>query len=122
MPAKLLAIDDETEFTSLIQGYFSSRGYQVMVANDGQVGLKIAKEQRPDLCLIDLKMPGLHGDEVMRQILEIYPDMKCIMITASEGEEKTRSHLIELGAYTWFDKPLTSLRDLESKIKEALKP
>ncbi len=121
MTPKILAIDDETEFTNLIQGYFGSRGYQVMIANDGQIGLKIAKEQKPDVCLIDLKMPGLHGDEVMKQILEMYPDVKCIMITASEWELKTRNHLIEMGAYGCFDKPLTSLRDLESKIKEALK-
>ena len=121
MPVKLLAIDDEKEFTNLIQGYFSSRGYQVMIANEGQTGLKIAKEQKPDVCLIDLKMPGVHGDELMKQILAALPDTKCIMITASEGEEKTRSHLMETGAYACFDKPLTSLRDLESKIKEALR-
>ena len=92
-----------------------------MAANNGLIGLKIATEQKPDVCLIDLKMPGLHGDEVMKQILHMYPDTKCIMITASEGEAKTRGHLMEMGAYTCFDKPLTSLRDLESKIKEALK-
>ena len=117
----LLTIDDETEFTSLIQNYFGPRGYQVMMANDGQVGIKLLKETKPDVCLIDLKMPGIHGDEVLKQILAMYPAMKCIMITASEGEAKTRSYLMEIGAYTCFDKPLTSLRDLESKIKEALK-
>ena len=92
-----------------------------MAANNGQIGLKIAKEQKPDVCLIDLKMPGMHGDEVMKQILQMYPDTKCIMITASEGEAKTRNYLLEIGAYSCFDNPLTSLRDLESKIKEALK-
>ena len=118
---RLLTIDDEKEFTNLIQGYFGSRGYQVMTANTGEIGLKIAKEQKPDVCMIDLKMPGMHGDEVLRELLKIYPDIKCIMITASEGEGKTRSHLIEFGAFACFDKPITSLRDLESKIKEALK-
>ena len=104
----------------MIQDYFGPRGFEVMVANRGEVGLKIAKEQRPDICLIDLRMPGIHGDEVLKELLSLYPDIKCIMITASEGEGKTRAHLIELGAYSCFDKPLTSLRDLESKIKEAL--
>ena len=118
---KLLAIDDEIEFTNLIQGYFGARGFQVLVANEGEVGLKIANEQTPDVCLIDLKMPGLHGDEVMKEILRRHPKTKCIMVTASEGEGKTRAHLLELGAYTCFDKPLTSLRDLEQKIKEALR-
>lgn len=118
---KLLTIDDETEFTNLIQGYFGARGFEVIVANHGEVGLKMAKEQKPDVCLIDLKMPGMHGDEVLKEILSSYPKTKCIMITASEGEGKSRNQLLELGAYSCFDKPLTSLRDLENTIKEALK-
>lgn len=117
---KLLTIDDEVEFTNLIQNYFGLRGYQVYIANAGDKGLALAKKERPEICLIDLKMPGLHGDEVLREILLDRPETKCIMITASEGEGKTRQKLIEMGAYTCFDKPITSLKDLELKIKEAL--
>lgn len=117
---KLLAIDDEIEFTNLIANYFSLRGFEVSVAGDGDQGLAMAKKEKPDICLIDLKMPGLHGDEVLKEILIHAPGTKCIMITASEGEGKTRAHLVEMGAFACFDKPLTSLRDLEEKIKEAL--
>ena len=116
----ILTIDDEAEFTNLIQGYFGARGYEVHVANSGSLGLKLAKEKNPDLCLIDLKMPGIHGDEVMKEILNNNPKTKCIMITASEGEGKTREHLMQMGAYTCFDKPITSLKDLENTIKAAL--
>ena len=118
--SKILTIDDEVEFTNLIQDYFGPRGYEVLVANAGDTGLKIAKENKPDVCLIDLKMPGIHGDEVMKEILLMYPGTKCIMITASEGEGKTRQHLMDIGAYTCFDKPITSLKDLEKTVKEAL--
>lgn len=117
---KLLTIDDEVEFTGLINNFFGARGFQVLMANDGEAGLKLARAEKPQVCLIDLKMPGLHGDEVLREILLDNPKAKCIMITASEGEGKTRAKLIEMGAYTCFDKPLTSLKDLEAKIKEAL--
>jgi DNA-binding response OmpR family regulator len=117
---KILTIDDEREFTNLITGYFTPRGYQVFVANRGDDGVSIAQKESPEICLIDLKMPGIHGDEVLKKILGMNPKTKCIMITASEGEGKTRSKLIEMGAYTCFDKPLTSLKDLEQKIKEAL--
>ncbi len=120
MPS-ILTIDDEAEFTNLIQNYFGTRGYEVFSANQGDIGLKVAKEKKPDVCLIDLKMPGMHGDEVLKEILLDQPNSKCIMITASEGEGKSRAHLIEMGAYGCFDKPLTSLKDLEKKIKEALK-
>ena len=118
--SKLLAIDDESEFTKLIQSYFTPRGFEVLVAHDGDRGLTLAKKEQPDVCLIDLKMPGLRGDEVLRQILIHKPDAKCIMITASEGEGKIRSQLKEMGAYVCFDKPLSSLKELEIKIKEAI--
>jgi len=117
---KLLAIDDEVGFTNLIQGYFGVRGFEVFVANAGNTGLQLAKDKKPDLCLIDLKMPGIHGDEVMKEILSANPKAKCIMITASEGEGKTRQNLLQMGAYACFDKPITSLKDLEKTIKEAL--
>jgi len=117
---KILTIDDEVEFTTLIQSYFGPRGYEVLVANDGAEGLRIAKNENPDICLIDLKMPGLHGDEVLREVLLHKASIKCIMITASEGEGKTREKLISMGAYSCFDKPITSLKHLETAINEAL--
>lgn len=117
---QLLTIDDETEFTELIRSYFGARGFDVIVSNNGEHGLKLALESKPDICLIDLKMPGMHGDEVLKEIMAKIPKTKCIMITASEGEGKTRHHLMELGAYTCFDKPLSSLKDLEKKVKEAI--
>ena len=117
---KLLAIDDETGFTAIIQNYFGVRGFDVYIAHEGDEGLKVFRQQKPEICLIDLKMPGLDGDEVLREILLEMPHTKCIMITASEGHGKTRAKLIEMGAYSCFDKPLTSLKDLENKIKEAL--
>ena len=117
---KLLAIDDETEFTNIIQLYFGPRGYEVFTANEGEKGLELFRKERPTVCLIDLKMPGLHGDEVLREILLEAPRTKCIMITASEGQGKARAKLLEIGAYCCFDKPLSSLKDLEYKIKEAL--
>lgn len=120
MGTKLLTIDDEVEFTTLINDYFGVRGYEVFVANLGDVGLEIFKAERPPVCLIDLKMPGIHGDEVLKEILLWAPKTKCIMITASEGGGRTRARLKEMGAFHCFDKPLSSLKDLENKIKEAL--
>jgi len=119
---RLLTIDDEEEFTTLIRNYFVPRGYEVWAAGNGEEGLALLREKNPDVCLIDMKMPGLHGDEVLREVLRERPQVKCIMITASEGEGKMRERLKTMGAYACFDKPLTSLRDLEAKIREALSP
>ncbi|MCG3175806.1 MAG: Sporulation initiation phosphotransferase F [Candidatus Omnitrophica bacterium] len=117
---KLVTIDDETEFTNLIEGYFTPRGFEVFSANEGTGGLELIRRERPEICLIDLKMPGIHGDEVLRQALEFDPSIKCIMITASEGGGKTRDKLLQMGAYKCFDKPISSLKDLEKAIQEAV--
>jgi len=119
---KILTIDDEREFTGLIANYFGARGFEMHIANEGTEGLRIAKTEKPEVCLIDVKMPGIHGDEVLKEILTMNPQAKCIMISASEGEGKMRTKLLQLGAFAFFDKPLTSLKDLENKIKEALQP
>ena len=117
---KLLAIDDEQEFTNLMQNYFGPRGFQVLVAHAGDDGLRLAQKEKPEICIIDLKMPGMHGDEVLKKIKETLPNTKCIMVTASEGEGKTRAHLLEMGACDCFEKPLSSISDLEQTIKEGL--
>ncbi len=117
---KLLTIDDEREFTDMIRSYFEPRGYSVFVAHDGERGLVVAHAEKPDVVLIDLKMPGKHGDQVLVELKKAYPKIVMIMITASEGEGKVREHLIEIGAFDCFDKPLSSLKDLELRIKQGL--
>lgn len=117
---KLLSIDDEKEFCDFIRSYFSPRGYQVFTAHEGDSGIEIARKELPDIALIDLKMPGKHGDVVMSEVKQVSPATRIIMITASEGFGKTRERLLSIGAFACFDKPLTSLRDLEIKIKEAM--
>ena len=117
---KLLTIDDEPEFTELIEGYFGQRGYKVFKAGNGEVGLEIARQERPDVCLIDIKMPGMHGDEVLKEILLSRPAAKCIIIAASEGQGKTKAQMLELGAVAYFEKPLHSLRDLEKTIERVI--
>lgn len=118
--AKLLTIDDEVEFTIFIRSYFEPRGYEVFAAQEGDLGIQIARDQQPEVALIDLKMPGKHGDVVMEEVRKVSPGTHAIMITASEGFGKTRERLLQLGAFACFDKPLSSLKDLESKVKEAL--
>lgn len=118
---KILTIDDEEEFTNLISDYFLPRGYEVFVANQGVVALQMVTSKNPDVCLIDLKMPGIHGDEILRFIQRECPHIHCIIITASEGEGRTREKLIQMGAFACFDKPITSLKELEMKIQEAMR-
>jgi two-component system response regulator (stage 0 sporulation protein F) len=119
--AKILTIDDEAEFTGMIEEYFKARGYDVFVASRGVRGIELIKQEKPDIVLIDLKMPGIDGDQVVTQLKTIHPKAKSIIITAFIDEGRTKKRLEEAGVYAYFEKPLSSLKDLESAIEGALK-
>ena len=117
---KLVAIDDEMEFTKTIDQFFSSRGYEVHVALTGLSGLELVNAHDPQVVLVDLKLPGMDGDELLQHIRKTHPQTKVIVITAYNDGGKTRDRLLGLGAFAHFDKPLSSLRDLAETIKQAL--
>ncbi|PIU40816.1 MAG: hypothetical protein COS99_08675 [Candidatus Omnitrophica bacterium CG07_land_8_20_14_0_80_42_15] len=118
---KILAIDDEIEFTNMIVEYFETRGYQVFSASKGVNGLDMAKEKKPDIVLIDLKMPGIDGDQVVAQLKKVHPKAKSIIITAYMDEGKAKKKLEEMGVRAYFEKPLASLKDLEAAIQRIVK-
>ena len=117
---KLVAIDDEIEFTKTIDQFFSARGYEVHVALTGTSGLELVNYHDPQVVLVDLKLPGMDGDELLQRIRRDHPKIKVIVITAYNDGGKTRDRLLGLGAFAHFDKPLSSLRDLAETIKQAL--
>ena len=117
---KLVAIDDEVEFTKTIDQFFSTRGYEVHVALTGTSGLELVDYHEPQVVLVDLKLPGMDGDELLQRIRQTHPQIKVIVITAYNDGGKTRDRLLSLGAFAHFDKPLTSLRDLAEMVKRAL--
>ena len=117
---KLVAIDDEPEFTKTIEQFFSTRGFEVRVALTGTTGLELVDYHDPDVVLVDLKLPGMDGDELLQRIRKTHPKTPVIVITAYNDGGKTRDRLLSLGAFAHFDKPLSSLRDLAETVKRAL--
>ena len=117
---RLVAIDDEAEFTKAIEGFFGARGYEVHVALTGPSGLALVDAHNPPVVLVDLKLPGMDGDELLQRIRRTHPATRVIVITAYNDGGKTRDRLLGLGAFAHFDKPLTSLRDLAEAVKRAL--
>ena len=120
MLPKLVAIDDEVEFTKTIHQFFSARGYEVHIALTGTSGLELVELHKPHVVLVDLKLPGMDGDELLRRIHQHQPATPVIVITAYNDGGKTRDRLLALGAFAHFDKPLSSLRDLAETVKRAL--
>ena len=87
MVKKILIADDETGIVTVMTTRLTSQGYEVMAAFDGEEALRLTREKKPDLILLDYSMPKIKGDEVCRQI-KTDPELKhipVIFITASPG-------------------------------------
>jgi two-component system, response regulator, stage 0 sporulation protein F len=119
MKPRIVAIDDETGFIDILQSYFTPRGYEIDTATRAAVGIEIVKQKRPDVVLMDLKMPGIDGDEALRLLKSMDPSPKVILITAYDDGGKTKARLLKAGAYACLDKPITSLKSLEDTINTA---
>ena len=117
---RIVAIDDEPEFIDMLQNYFGLRGYEIDVAIRGARGIEIVKEKKPDVVLVDLKMPGIDGDEVLKLLKSMEPSPKVVFITAYDDGGKTKARLLKMGAYACLDKPISSLRDLEETVNNAM--
>lgn len=117
---KLLTIDDESGFVDMIKGYFSLRGYNVFTAMHGALGLELIEKEKPDVVLIDLKMPGIDGDQVLRQMKKIHPEGKAIMLTAFRDEGQTRKKFLDMGVFAYFEKPISSMKKLEAVVEKAV--
>jgi len=117
---RIVAIDDEPEFIDMLQNYFGLRGYEIDVAIRGARGIEIVKEKKPDVVLMDLKMPGIDGDEVLKLLKSMEPSPKVVFITAYDDGGKTKARLLKMGAYACLDKPISSLRDLEETVNKAM--
>ena len=116
---RIVAIDDEVEFIDMLESYFGLRGYEINAAVRGAKGIEVVKDKKPDVVLMDLKMPGIDGDEVLRLLKTMSPSPKVIFITAYDDGGKTKARLLKLGAYACLDKPISSLRDLEETVNKA---
>ncbi len=118
---RILSIDDETNFTDMLKQYFEPRGYEIEVTSDGTDGLELIKRKKYDVVLLDLKMIGLGGEQVLKKINEMGLDVKTIFITAYSDSGKTREKLLKEGAYAFLEKPIASLKELEKIINDAAK-
>lgn len=117
----IVAIDDEVEFIDMLTSYFEPRGYDITTAIRGAKGIELVKEKKPDVVLMDLKMPGIDGDEVLSLLKSLVPSPKVIFVTAYDDGGKTKARLLRMGAFAYFDKPIASLKLLEETINSAVK-
>jgi two-component system, response regulator, stage 0 sporulation protein F len=101
---KLLIVDDQYGIRVLLYEVFGKEGYQTFQAANGKQALDIVKKDSPDLVILDMKIPGMDGLEILKEIKKMNIDIKVIMMTAY-GELDMIKEATELGAITHFTKP-----------------
>lgn len=101
---KVLIVDDQNGIRILLMEVFSSEGYTTYQAANGKTALEIVEKHTPDLVLLDMKIPGMDGLEILKHIKEMNPSIKVIMMTAY-GELDMIKEATELGALMHFTKP-----------------
>ena len=117
----ILLVEDEISFRTIYQDMLDSGGFNVLTAADGESGLRIALSQKPDLVLLDLNLPKLHGFEVLQKIRadKSTSSMPVIILTV-QGSDKEIKKGTELGATDYLIKGMCSPLETLKRIKAAL--
>lgn len=119
---KILLIEDELAYSKLLNEQLTTAGYRVVVAEDGEKGLVMAKAERPDLILLDIRLPKMDG-MTMLDLLRKDPvgkAAKVIILTNLEADEKITQQVIDNLPSYYCVKSDTKLEDLIEKIKKTL--
>ena len=114
---RVLLVDDEQEFVETLADRLKMRDLETSTAHNGQEALSAVKEEEPDVIVLDLKMPGIHGIEVLKRVKEAYPNVEVIILTG-HGSEMDEQAARGLGAFDYLRKP-ANLDTLVSRIKNA---
>lgn len=118
MPKTILVVDDARDLRNLVHAYLSQEGYRVVTAENGQTALHVAREEKPDLIILDIMMPEMDGYEFIRRYAK-EADAPIIMLTA-KLEESDKVLGLELGADDYVTKPF-SPRELTARVRAVLR-
>ncbi len=114
---KVLLVDDEEDFVNTLAQRLKMRDLNVSCVYDGEQGLSRVKQEEPDVLVLDLKMPGLQGMDVLHEVRKTNPNMQVIILTG-HGTEKDEEEARSLGGFDFLRKP-ADIDLLMIKIKEA---
>ncbi|MBC8551129.1 MAG: response regulator [Candidatus Brocadiales bacterium] len=114
--SKIMVVDDEVKECELLERFLGRKGYDVITFYNGEKALEQIRYEKPDVILLDIKMAGMDGIEVLRNIREFDKDVGVIMVTAL-NDEATGIAATRLGANDYITKPV-DLEHLETSIRK----
>lgn len=104
MSTSILIVDDETLFRERLGRAFEKREYQVFLAANYDEAMALIRENRPHMAVVDMKMPGKSGLDVIKDGLAVHPDLKIVVLTGY-GSIATATDAVRLGALSYLPKP-----------------
>ena len=116
MSGKILIVDDQYGIRILLNEVFQKEGYQTYQAANGFQAIDIVLNDRPDLVVLDMKIPGMDGIEILKRMKVIDPEIRVIIMTAY-GELDMIQEAKDLGAITHFAKPF-DIDDIRAAVKK----
>ena len=118
---KILFVEDEMALQKTFKDVLNEEGYEMLSAFDGEIGLRMSKEKKPDLILLDLILPKIDGFEFLEK-LKADPETKDIPVIILTNLERTEDieRALELGATTYLVKANYTLKEVVEKVKKAL--
>ncbi|HZP96719.1 MAG TPA: response regulator transcription factor [Candidatus Limnocylindria bacterium] len=114
----ILVVDDEPAMVGMVGALLGEEGYQIVTAYDGEVALRRHADERPDLVILDRRLPRLSGDEVCKSIRAV-SNTPILMLTGERGSEE-RARLLDLGADDYLEKPF-SKKELSARVRALLR-
>ncbi|TSA45379.1 response regulator [bacterium] len=118
---KILLVEDEPMLSNLLRQRLEKENFQVIVAQDGAEAVRILKQEKPDLILLDIILPKMSGFEVM-ETMKNDPTLQAapVVVVSNLGQDSDVERGQSLGAIGYFVKAQMSIEDLVTKIKEFL--
>ncbi len=104
----VLILDDERQFTEELEEFFRNRGFQAYIANTGSEGLAVLREKPVDLLILDVRLPGINGLDILKEVKATYPAVEVIVVSA-HGDMDTVIRALRLGALDYLRKPFRHL-------------
>jgi DNA-binding NtrC family response regulator len=119
IPSRVLIVDDEEDFAEMLALRLEEIGQRVSIANGGRMCLELLDDERIDVVILDILMPGMDGIDTLREVKKRFPLVEVIMLTG-HGTVDTAVRGMKLGAFDYLLKP-ADFRDLVQKLEAARK-
>lgn len=116
---RILIVDDDNDICTVLSRLMKKEGFKPIIVNDGEPALKAVRSTSPDIMLLDMRMPGMDGSEVLSRVKDLDPELPVVIITA-HGEIKGAVEAIKAGAHDYLTKPFDH-NDVNRVVHRALR-